>query len=567
MSFPSIGKAVVRKDGILKVTGAALYSSDAHLPRMAYGVLVPSTIPAGRIRRLSVDAALSMPGVLGVVPPVNAPRLEPPGTMESGGEFAEHFFPLQDPEIFFWGQYIAVVVADTLERAEDAATQVRADYDRGPFEVDMDRHPAKVFLPDKVFGTQKVQLSRGDVARGRSEASVLLKETYRTPFYNHNPMEPHATVADWAEGELTVYEPTQWVMGLRSVVSKSFGLGPEKVHVISPFVGGGFGCKGFSWPHTLAAAMASRQVGRPVKVVLSRSQMFASVGHRGPTRQDLVLGARTDGTLTVVEHDTYTQTSIHGIHVETCGLASAILYQCPNAHISHRVARLNTGTPCPTRAPGEAPGTFALESAMDELAEKLRMDPVELRIRNHADDDPQEGKPWSSKHLIECYERGAALFGWSRRTPEPRSMRADGDWVGYGMATAVYPANKRPAAAAVRIYPDGRVLVRVATQDLGTGTYTTLAQVAADTVGTDVERVSCEIGDSTLPPAGVSGGSSTTASVAPIVREAAAQLRKRLEGFASLAEAFRISGGDYLEEESGRQTSPPQSGAKPPFTA
>ncbi len=569
MKAPSLGREIVRKDGVQKVTGTASYASDVRLPHMAYAALALSTVPSGRLRNLDPGSTLSMPGVIAVISHLNAPRLKPPGSLETGGEFAEHFFPLQEPDIFFWGQFIAIVVADTLERAEEAAGKLRADYDPATFEVDREGHPAEVFAPKTAMATQKLQTSRGDFEKGRAEAEVIVAQTYRTPFLNHNPMEPHATVADWTDEGLTVYEPSQWVMGLRSVVAKSFDLRPERVRIVSPFVGGGFGCKGFSWPHTLAAVMASREVRRPVKLVLSRAQMFTSVGHRGPTRQEVVLAATRDGRLTAVEHDTLTQTSINGIHVETCGLATAMLYGCPNVRIAHRVARLNTGSPCPTRAPGEAPGTFALESAMDELAEKLRIDPVELRIRNHADENPEEGKPWSSKHLLECYEKGAALFGWSRRQPEPRSMRAHGEWVGLGMATAVYPANRRDGSASVRIYPDGRVLVRAATQDLGTGTYTTMAQVAADALGVDVERVTCKIGDSSLPPSGVSGGSSTSASVGPMVHEAALKLRKQLEAHPSLGEAIKDSGADYLEAvaEHGKLVAAAAQVMKPNFSA
>jgi xanthine dehydrogenase YagR molybdenum-binding subunit len=539
----------VRKDGVKKVTGTASYAADVRLPRMAYASLVQSTVAAGRLRGLDCSRARAAPGVVAIVTPENAPRLKPPGSMATGGEFAEHFFPLQDPEIFFWGQYLAVVVADTPERAEDAAGMVRPDYEPAPFEVDMENHPSQVYEPATVFGTQKLQLKRGDFDAGRAEGAVEVAETYRTPYLNHNPMEPHATVADWTDDLLTLYEPTQWVMGLRSVVSKSFDLKPEKVHIVSPFVGGGFGSKGFSWPHSLAAAMASREARRPVKLVLTRAQLFTSVGHRGPTRQELVLSARSDGTLTAVGHATYTQTSMKGTHVESCGLATSMLYKCPNLRVSHRVARLNTGTPCPMRAPGEAPGTFAIESAMDELAAKLGMDPIALRIHNHADEDPQKKKPWSSKHLLECYSRGAELFGWDRRQREPGSMREKGELVGLGMATATYPANRRDGTAAVRIYADGRVVVRSATHDLGTGTYTTLAQVAADALGVPVERVSCELGDSLLPKAGVSGGSSTSASVGPVVQEAAQKLRKKLEGFALLQEAVSKSGEGFLEEK------------------
>ena len=446
-SPPVVGQGIVRKDGLLKVTGAAVYTADQHLPGTAYAVLVGSTVPAGRIRRLDAQPALRAPGVITVVTHENAPRLHPPGGMATGGEFAEHFFPLQETEIFYWNQAVAVVVAATLEQAEEAAGLVRVEYDAAPFDIEMEGHPAQVYQPAHYLGSQKLQLSRGDLGAGLAAADLLVRETYRTPQYNHHAMEPHATVADWTDSGVTIYEPTQWVMGLRSVVSKSFDLKPEQVRIISPFVGGGFGSKGFSWPHTLAAAMASRAARRPVKLVLTRAQLFTNAGHRGPTRQAIVLAAKRDGRLTAVEHATLTTASMKGQHVEACGLATAMLYACPNVKITHTAARLNTSTPCPARAPGEAPGLFALESAMDELAIKLGIDPVELRIRNHADQDPEKEKPWSSKHLLECYQRGADRFGWNRRQAEPGSMREKGELVGYGMASATYPANKRDASA------------------------------------------------------------------------------------------------------------------------
>ncbi len=548
MTTPALGLGIVRKDGVKKVTGTATYTADFRPANLAYAVLIPSTVPSGRIISLDVNAALRSPGALAVVTHLNAPRLKPPGSMATGGEFAENFFPLQEPDIHFWGQYVAVVVAHTLECAEEAATRLRIEFAPAPFEVDMEGHPQEIFEPSQAMG-KNVQIERGKTAEGLGKADVLIAETYRTPVYHHNPMEPHATIADWTDDGLTIYEPTQWVMGLRSVVSKSFDLKEERVRIISPFVGGGFGSKGFSWPHTLAAAMASREARRPVKLVLTRAQMFTSVGHRAATRQDVQLGATRDGRLTAMTHATLTGSSIRSDYFETCGLATSMLYACPNVSISHRVARLNTGTPCPTRAPGEAPGTFALECAMDELAQKLGMDPIELRIRNHADVDPQEEKPFSSKNLLECYRRGAERFGWDRRIAKPGARQEKGEWVGMGMATATYPANKRDGSAAVRIYRDRRVVVRSATHDLGTGTYTTLAQVAADALGVPVGSVTCELGDSLLPKAGVSGGSSTSASVAPMVREAAEKLKAKLGKFTSIDEAVAKSGGDFVEAE------------------
>jgi len=548
MSGAVLGQPIARKDGFRKVTGTASYASDVKLPRMAYASTVRSTVAAGTILRIDSSAALAAPGVIAVITHENAPRLHSPGSMATGGEFAEKFFPVQEAQIYFWGQYVAVVVAQTLEQAEEGARLVRVETTIEGFAIDMEKDDPVTHKPLVYMGLEKAQIHRGDYAAARTAAEVLVEATYRTPFLHHNAMEPHATVADWTEQGLTVHEPTQWVMGLRSVVSKSFDLPSDKVHVISPFVGGGFGSKGFSWPHTLLAAMASRQTGRPVKLVLTRAEMFTSVGHRGPTRQELVLAATREGRLTGLRHATLTQTSVKGSHFESAGLASSILYDCPNVVITHEVARLNTGSPTPMRAPGEAPGTFALESAMDELAVKLDMDPIELRILNHAATDPEKNQPWSSKHLLECYRRGAELFGWQQRRPVPGSMREGGELVGWGMATATYPANRRKSAAAVRAYPDGRIVVRAATQDLGTGTYTTLAQVAADELSVPIGMVSCEIGDSFLPPAGVSGGSSTSASMGPVVQEAARKLLKKLEG-ATAAEALRNSGKPYLEAQ------------------
>ncbi|HZZ20673.1 MAG TPA: xanthine dehydrogenase family protein molybdopterin-binding subunit [Opitutaceae bacterium] len=548
MTNHALGTEVKRKDGALKVTGKAMYSADVRLPRMAYATLVLSSVPAGKIRGFDSAAAMAAPGVIAIVTHQNALRLKDPGSMATGGEYAEKFFPLQDPDIHFWGQYVAVVVADTQERADEAAALFRTDYEREKFEVDLEDNPTHVFEPKQGLG-QKLQMERGDFAGAIAKSEAVVSQTYRTSYVNHNAMEPHVTVADWTSQGLTIYEPTQWVMGLRSVVSKALDMKAEEVHIISPFVGGGFGSKGFAWPHTLAAAMASRASGRPVKLVLTRAQMFTSVGHRAPTRQEVQLGATKDGILTAIRHDTFTQSSIKSEYTESCGLATSMLYRCANAAITHRVAHLNTGTPCPMRAPGEAPGTFALESAMDELAEKLGLDPIDLRIRNHAEEDPEKKRPWSSKHLIECYNRGAELFGWKERSKEPRSNVQGGEWVGHGMATATYPANKRDGSAAVRLFTDGHVVVRSATHDLGTGTYTSLAQIAADALEMPVDRVSCEIGDSLLPPAGVSGGSSTSASVGPMVHEAALKLKKKIEGFASAAEAAASTGKGFIEAE------------------
>jgi xanthine dehydrogenase YagR molybdenum-binding subunit len=545
MNAPALGQPIERKDGISKVTGAASYAADVHLPRLAYAAAVRSTIAAGRIVGIDASAALASPGVIGVITHENAPRLHSPGSMLTGGEFAEKFFPVQDEHIYYWGQYVAVVVALTPAQAETGAHRLRVSYAASPFEFELESDRTKTERPLQDLG-ERAQIRRGHFDAALREAEVVVAETYRTPYLHHHPMEPHATVADWRGDRLTIYEPTQWVMGLRSVVSKSFDLPAERVEIISPFVGGGFGSKGFSWPHTLLAAMASRHTGRPVRLELTRAEMFTSVGHRGPTRQEVVLAANRAGRLTGLRHATLTPTSIKGTFFETAGIGSGMLYACPNVEIVHDVAHLNTGSPTPMRAPGEAPGTFALESAMDELAVKLGIDPIDLRIRNHAATDPSKNEPWSSKHLLECYRRGGEIFGWAQRDPRPGHRVEAGELVGWGMATATYPANRRKSAAAVRAFPDGRVVVRAATQDIGTGTYTTLAQVAADALGVPVGQVSCEIGDSRLPPGNVSGGSSTSASMGPVVQAAARELRQKLSG-TDVGAAVKASGQPWVE--------------------
>ena len=454
------------------------------------------------------------------------------------------------------------MLARTLEQADEAARQLKVTYAAEPFVIEMDQAPSSAAeKPAVMMGTQKLQLKRGDLDQGRAAAVHTVEATYRTSYINHNPMEPHATVARWEGDELTLFETTQWVMGLRSVVSKSLDLRPEQVHIVSPYVGGGFGSKGFSWPHSIFAAVAAKQVQRPVKLVLSRAEMFTNVGRRGVTEQKLLLGADAKGQLTVVTHTTRTPRSIKGSHLESCGLATAMLYSCPNLDVSHEAIRLNIGSPTPTRAPGEAPGTFALESAMDELALKVGIDPIELRLRNYASMDEQKKLPFSSKQLVECYTRGAEMFSWKTRNPEVGSMREGNKLIGWGVATATYPANKRPSTAAVRIMADGSVVVRAAAHDLGTGTYTTLAQVAASELNVPIGSVHCDLGNSDLPMASVAGGSSTSASVAPPVREACLKLRKKLGHVEQVptVEAWKTfvaqSGQPFVEEKGGNEKS------------
>jgi xanthine dehydrogenase YagR molybdenum-binding subunit len=517
---PAVGKPLDRVDGRLKVTGAATYAAEHRQERLAHAVLVQSTIARGRIVAIDMAAAARAPGVLAILTHENAPKLQ----KASNGEPGEDRLPLADDLVHYAGQHVALVVADTVERARHAASLVAVRYQSEEPVLEVAQVEASADLP------QRLQRRRGDAAAALGAPGVVkLRQVYTTPVATHNPLEPSATVAAWDGERLTVADSTQAVVVTRTFLAETFGIPKQSVRVVCPFTGGAFGCKGSQWPHTLLAAMAARVTRRPVQLNLTREQMFTSVGHRPPTAQTIALAARQDGTLTAISHETIHPTSPTTRYVEDCGGSTSWrLYACENVAISHRLVRVNVGAPAPMRAPGETPGSFALESAMDELAYALGMDPIELRLKNHADRDPVDGKPWSSKLLQECYRRGAERFGWRRRSPLPRSMR-DGDLlVGWGMATAAYPCWSDAAAARVRLARDGGALVQTATQELGTGSYTVFTQLAADALGLPVERVTLELGDSDLPEAPPSYGSQSVASVSEAILRAVADLKARL---------------------------------------
>jgi xanthine dehydrogenase YagR molybdenum-binding subunit len=365
---------------------------------------------------------------------------------------------------------------------------------------------------------------------------------YTTPVEHHNPMEPHATIAAWDGDALILYNATQAVSGNQQAVAKMFGLPPHKVRVISSYVGGGFGCKGGTWQHIPLTAMASRMVGRPVKLVLTRRNMFTSNGYRPRTVQRVALGAARDGKLQAIIHEGVTQNCMYGEFAEPVGLAAEMLYSCPNVHVTHRLVKVNAGLPTYMRAPGEASGVYALECAMDELSYALKMDPIALRLANHADRDEHENLPWSSKSLRQCYEEGAAAFGWDRRDPTPGNQRDGNLLIGMGMATATYPANRSKAGALARLLANGQIVVQCGSQEIGGGTYTIMAQTAADTLGLPIARVRAELGDSTMPPAPVSGGSQTTASIQPAVQAACRALLAKAVELAAQDPASPLAG-------------------------
>lgn len=535
---PIIGQPVDRADGAAKVTGSALYAAEHALPGMSYAVLVTSTIPAGRIASISTARAEKMRGVALVMTHLNAPKLPEHGQAGILPPAGRVLNLLQDDQVNYNNQPVALVVADTLEHAQDAARAVMITYAAGPAELDFNGAKATRAVRPRLEDS-----ARGDFQAGWRDAGSRVEALYSTAIQHHNPMEPHATIAHWDGEQLTLYDSTQYVTGVKTTVAKRLGLDPERVRVISPFVGGGFGCKGSVWSHVVLAAMASRQTGHPVKLVLERPQMFGMVGYRPQTEQRLRLGAAVDGRLTAVAHEVTAGSAVQEDWLEASAVITRMLYASDSQQTSHRLVRLNQGTPTFTRAPGISSGSFALECALDELAYAARMDPIALRLRNHADVDPDNGLPWSSKSLRQCYAAGAERFGWARRDPAPRSMR-DGRWlVGWGMASATYPAHRSAASASARILPDGSALVQSGTHDLGTGTYTVMAQVAADALGLPLERVRFELGDSSMPEAPVSGGSQSVASVAPAVQAAALAAREKLVALALADPKSPLHGG------------------------
>ena len=442
--------------------------------------------------------------------------------------------PLQDDLVRHNGQHIGVVVAETFEQATHAADLVRVAYEEEPAATALDAalpHAFPVTEGNEGGGTPAAY-RRGDPARALAEAPVTVDETYVIARENHNPIELHATIAAWEGDRLTLHDKTQWPGNVRSYIALTFGIPEEDVRVVSPFVGGAFGSALRTWPHVVLAAMAARQVGRPVKIVLTRRQMYTSVGCRPHTVQRVALGAGRDGRLVATLHDATAETSSYEEYTEQLLDTTWALYRCANLATHYRLVRLAMHSPTPMRAPGHVSGIYALECAMDELAIALDMDPVELRLRNHADRDQSEDLPWSSESLKECCRLAGERFGWERRSPAPRSMRKDGQLVGYGMASAYYPARRGPASARARILPDGSALVQSASSDMGPGTYTSMTQVAAEALGLPVAKVRFELGDTLLPRAPVHGGSMTMASLGPAVHEACVAARREVLGLA-----------------------------------
>jgi xanthine dehydrogenase YagR molybdenum-binding subunit len=543
---PSVGAPLDRLDGRLKVTGGATYAAEFRLDNVAHAAMITSTIARGRVTSIDTADALKAPGVLAILTPQNAPRL--PGAPSNGGGRGGSGNPpsgaqgpaarggpamrvptlLQNDDVHYNGQPIGLVIADTWEHAMGALPLVRVHYAEEQPVLDMSTAPKNPAESVHPLGGERTY-SRGDVAHGLAAAHTTIDHTYTTPLENHNPMEVHNTVSSWEGDKLTVYDSTQGIFSVRNSLAQTFGIPRENVRVVSYFTGGGFGSKGGAWSHQALSAMAARQVKRPVKLVLTRRQMFGPVGGRPRTVQRVTLGAAADGTLTALRHTSTSNTSTLEDWVEPALSQTRMLYACPNLETIYDLIRLNVGSPTFQRAPGESTGTFALESAMDELSYALGIDPIQLRLKNYAEQDPESGHPWSSKSLRECYALGAERFGWSRRNAAPRSMGAGNALVGYGVATATYPARRQAAGTTARLLPDGKVLVRAGTQEIGCGTYTVMSQIAADALGVPVDRIRFELGATDMPETPASTGSVTVASTGNAVNDAALALKARLD--------------------------------------
>lgn len=531
-----IGSPLSRVDGRQKVTGEARYSAEFPVQKLTYAVMAMSTVPSAQIVNIDTNDAERAAGVIAVLTPANAPKL---ANAES------RVTVLQNPDVHYNNQPIAVVVADQLHQAQYAASLLKIQYKEEPAKLDfVAGFPAS--YPGSHTGIPG-DLSFGDVDAGLRAAEIKIDQIYTTPIQHHSPMEPHATMAQWDGDHLTIHDATQHISGVQKNLAKTFGIPKENVHVISQFVGGGFGCKGQIWSHVVLAAMAAKQVNRPVKLVLERPHMFGPVGARPETYQHLTLGATRDGKLTAIRHEVHAHTSMIEDYLESSAFPTRVMYSCPNVATVHRLVQLNMGTPTYMRAPGVATGTYAVEVAMDELAYELKMDPLQLRLLNYTEVDPHTKIPFTEKHLRECYTQAAERFGWSKRNHEPRSMRDGAQLIGWGMATETYPGKNLPSGALVRLQPDGRVLVAAGSQEIGTGMYTVMTQVAADVLGISPNLIDARLGDTNYPEAPIAAGSMSTASVGPAVQQAAMQVRQKLLQMASSDSRSPIYGA-RLEE-------------------
>ena len=528
-----VGKGFSRRDGPEKVSGRATFSAEWDVPGCLYAVGVTSGIARGLIRAIDAAAAEGASGFKAMTHET-CPKMTPSPTMSGGGSAGTVVMPLQGKEIFHDGQWVAAVFGRTLEQATHAASLVKIEYDGQTAATDLDANLASAEEPKKVMGAPAV-IAKGDAEQAFGSAAVTLDLEYRTPKENHNPIEPHATMAMWGKDDagkdtLQVYDASQHIFGCKAALAKAFGLDEANVRVVCKYVGGAFGCKGSVWPHVFLAAAAAKFVGKPVRLVLMREQMYGGIGFRPATLQRVRLAADKDGALVAQMHEGVSASNRKDDYVEAFTVATRHMYASPHLRLAQKVVRLDTQAPTFMRAPGETPGMFATESAMDELAHELGMDPVELRRKNEPKVDPHSGKPFSSRHLVECMDTAASAFGWGKRNAKPGTATdASGRWkTGLGMSAATYHASFLPNAAKIILSADGSAVVRCGTQEMGTGTATAQAAVAAEALGLPFERVRFELGDTKFPQGSVSGGSMTTAGVGGAVYTAADAMKKRL---------------------------------------
>ncbi|MCI2419260.1 xanthine dehydrogenase family protein molybdopterin-binding subunit [Saccharopolyspora sp. K220] len=513
-----VGRGVERVDGPAKVTGAARYAADNQIPGVLHGFLVMSTIARGEITAIDTSAALAHPGVVAVYTHRDMPRLTvPPFPYPKG------FVPMQDARVHHNGQPVAYVVAETLEQAQEAANLVRVSYRAERPTVRIADALDEVYLPPP-FREEPNEITRGDAAGALERAEVRIEQDYASPMHHHNPIEPHTSTAVWDGDALTLYESAQGVIFSRTVVSTAFDLSPENVRVVSPYLGGGFGAKGPVWSHTLLTAAAARLARRPVKLVLARAQMYTSAGHRSEFRHRVQLGATRQGALTAIVDTSTAQMTRTDEGIWNPSESVLALYACPNVHVRQQGVRLDLPTSSYMRSP-ETTAHFGLETAMDELSYAIGIDPLELRVRNHSNVDPRNGQLYSSKHLLECYQTAAKAFGWQRRNAKPGSTKDGDEYIGWGMATEAHSHGAIPSTAAITIGLDGRATLRIATQEIGTGTYTVLTQVVADGLGMPLDQVTSLLGDTAFPPGSLSAASATMASVVGPVSRAAQSAR------------------------------------------
>ncbi|WP_372721028.1 xanthine dehydrogenase family protein molybdopterin-binding subunit [Novipirellula sp.] len=556
-----VGKPLVRVSGREKVTGTATFTAEWPIENMLHVVAVPSTIPHGTVREIDSSDAEKMSGVRLVITPENVPKFT---RVQSGSEtnfattVASSLFPAAEKEVFHAGQYMAAVVAESFTAARDAALQVKLKYETKPHVTDIDQAQADE-RPEKLMGAPAV-ITIGDAEQALQESEVVVDHEYPLIGNHHNPIEMHAAIAHWTTQNnkpfLTVYETSQSLSAAQTSYAKVFGIDPKQVRVICKYVGGAFGSKGLMWPHALLACFAAKLTDQPCKCVVTRSQLYGGTGHRTPIRQRVAIGANKDGKIHSIIHDGYASTAIKDTYSEAFTMVTRMMYHTDHLRLDQKQCRLNSQMPTFMRAPAETPGMFALESAIDELAQELKIDPIELRRRNEPEKDIHSGKPFSSRLLLQCLDAGAKRFGWNDRDRAPRSQ-SEGNWlIGQGVAAATYPYFTFPTKVRVTVHADGRVRIDCCSQEIGTGTRTAQSQLLADMLDVPASRVSMELGDTLLPKGGISGGSATTASVGGAIRDAVEKLKSRLMGLAPSDSALSGVKVEEVRFENGTLVSP-----------